>query len=70
MPQRTQKSDDTSAVELPEFKPASQLPGAPEAHTVAATLDIRTTVTRRTAGELELRFTPRQPPPIAADTSH
>jgi hypothetical protein len=65
------QNPDTTANQSGRYEPAttSVTGGTKVADTVAILPDIRTTVTRRMQGTIELRYTPREPNPTTTTTA-
>ncbi len=68
MPEQSQRTDITTAQSV-TYSEASRVEMPPLTSTTADISHVRTVVTRKTHGKLELRYTPRDPSPIAAKTS-
>ena len=63
------QESDTTANSVAEYSRASLVGSAPVADTTAVLPDIRTAVTKRMQGKIELRYTPRDPNPTTTTTA-
>jgi hypothetical protein len=65
----TMQNPDTTASLPGEYQKGTVVKGTRIAETTAALPDVRTTVTRRMAGTIELRYSPYEPAPETTTTA-
>jgi hypothetical protein len=68
MPQSSQKSDTTANMTA-KYSRATLVEIAKPTRTTAVLPDLRTAVTKRMQGTIELRYTPCEPPPATTTTA-